>query len=399
MINDMSQGGAQQVFSRMLYAMEDKKDNVIVLLLDNRNMLHKIPKGYEVIHLHSIFGKLALPFILKRLVRARSISTVFSQLYLSNFINILARFLGSPHRSIVMNQGIASRLYKSGAKGRLNLYLQKYLYPGADRVICVSRAMSTDLLGIAPKIRKIAIIPNAFDTERLEQDALEGAKKFQRPEFYVISLARLIPLKNHHHSIQAAAMLKIDFIMEIYGEGEERERLENLVKDCKLEHRVRFPGYIHNPMPLLATADVLLLLSKSEALPTVIIEAMIVGTLVIASDCPFGPREILTRQKPASEPHLSLSENTPHLREGMEITPYGILVAVGDVKAVCEAITWVHDNPGKVVCIREEARKRAWEWDMKNIIPMYRNLLFTENHPVSEIFPPQQNHFPGRQLS
>ena len=79
----------------------------------------------------------------------------------------------------------------------------------------------------------------------------------------------------------------------ILGEGEERPRLESLVAELGLGDCVALPGFGANPYAYLVRAAVFVLSSISEALPTALIEAMAVGTPVVATDCKCGPREIL----------------------------------------------------------------------------------------------------------
>jgi glycosyltransferase involved in cell wall biosynthesis len=60
-----------------------------------------------------------------------------------------------------------------------------------------------------------------------------------------------------------------------------------------LGQRVTVAGFQPNPYPWIAGADLLVLCSDHEGLPNVIIEALAVGTPVVSTDCPSGPREIL----------------------------------------------------------------------------------------------------------
>jgi glycosyltransferase involved in cell wall biosynthesis len=60
-----------------------------------------------------------------------------------------------------------------------------------------------------------------------------------------------------------------------------------------LEEDVALPGFVENPYAYLARAQVFALSSIFEGLPTVLIEALALGTPVVATDCRTGPREIL----------------------------------------------------------------------------------------------------------
>jgi glycosyltransferase involved in cell wall biosynthesis len=84
-----------------------------------------------------------------------------------------------------------------------------------------------------------------------------------------------------------------DARLMIIGEGRQRRALERLVERCGLEQRVTLPGFISNPYPYMAQADLLVLSSICEGLGLVLVEALAAGTPVVATDCPSGPREVL----------------------------------------------------------------------------------------------------------
>lgn len=79
----------------------------------------------------------------------------------------------------------------------------------------------------------------------------------------------------------------------LVGEGPERPALEGLVRTLDLTADVLFVGEVADPYPYIARASVLGHTSTAEGLPTVLIEALALGVPVVATDCPFGPAEIL----------------------------------------------------------------------------------------------------------
>jgi glycosyltransferase involved in cell wall biosynthesis len=79
----------------------------------------------------------------------------------------------------------------------------------------------------------------------------------------------------------------------ILGEGEDRAGLEALVAELGLGDDVALPGFRDNAPGYMARSSLFVLSSAWEGLPTVLIEALAVGTRVVSTDCPSGPREIL----------------------------------------------------------------------------------------------------------
>ena len=84
-----------------------------------------------------------------------------------------------------------------------------------------------------------------------------------------------------------------DIELVILGEGEERDNLLSLIKNLRLENKVHLLGFVHNPYVFFRNAEIFVLSSRWEGLPTVLIEAMCCGTQVISTDCPGGSAFIL----------------------------------------------------------------------------------------------------------
>jgi glycosyltransferase involved in cell wall biosynthesis len=109
------------------------------------------------------------------------------------------------------------------------------------------------------------------------------------------------------------------------GSGREQKRLEALVRELRLEDDVALVGFVKNPSAYMAHSAVFVLSSAWEGLPTVLVEAMAVGTPVISTNCESGPAEILDNGK------------------------YGELVPVGNTEAMAEAILNVLSGNSKSV--------------------------------------------------
>ena len=132
----------------------------------------------------------------------------------------------------------------------------------------------------------------------------------------VVAVGRLSPEKDHATLLEAMALLPSDVRarLVIAGEGPMRAALEARIAALGLEGRVTLAGMVADPFALQMRASLFVSSSRFEGLGNAIIEALACGTPVVATDCPFGPSEILAGGR------------------------FGRLVAVADPKAMAQAI-------------------------------------------------------------
>lgn len=146
-------------------------------------------------------------------------------------------------------------------------------------------------------LQRLFVLPNAIDIERIRRDALATETPLCDAP-YIVSVARLDEIQKDHRTLLRAyaRLVSAGDIAEhlvIVGDGAFRGELEGLAEELGIAARVHFAGYRNNPHALVAGARLQVLSSRYEGMPMVLLEALALGTPVIASDCPTGPREIL----------------------------------------------------------------------------------------------------------
>ena len=177
-----------------------------------------------------------------------------------------------------------------------------------DYICTVSEEMRVQLKEIFPNLtNKQVTIYNPIDFETIENKACErGDLTLDEEELlnssYICSVGRLDEgQKDFNTLIKAYANLKnkskIDVKLVLVGDGPDREKLENLVRELKLENDIIFLGKKSNPYIWMKNSKVFILSSKYEGLPTVLIEALILNAPSISSNCLTGPVEILENGK------------------------------------------------------------------------------------------------------
>jgi glycosyltransferase involved in cell wall biosynthesis len=113
----------------------------------------------------------------------------------------------------------------------------------------------------------------------------------------VVSFGRLGPQKGFDVLLRAFAAVSPahpDWELAIFGAGPDLESLRALAGDLGLQGRIRFPGRVKDPHAVMRCAGLYVLSSRFEGFPNALCEAMACGMPVIATDCPTGPREIIT---------------------------------------------------------------------------------------------------------
>ena len=199
---------------------------------------------------------------------------------------------------------------------------------------------------------KIEKIYNPFDIEKIKEISLDKSLlTIKERELignnYFLACCRLDKLKDIDTLIESYKILKEKYNIEeklyIIGDGEEKERLENLVKKYKLEEDIVFLGIQKNPYVWMRNAKFFVHSSLYEAFGLVLVEALIINGMVISSDCPVGPREILKDEE------------------------YGILFPIRDKEKVVEKIYMILSNKNIVERYRDEAKKRVEDFSKEGI--------------------------------
>jgi len=172
-----------------------------------------------------------------------------------------------------------------------------------DHWVALSPAMAAEatvLLGIAPA--RIATIANpVLDAARYAAlvQAGEQSRNSRQPGRRFLAAGRLVPQKGFDVLIDAFAQgAQPDDRLVIVGEGPERARLERRIRRLNLQSCTQLPGHCHAVETYLACSDILVLPSRYEGLPAVVVEAMAASLAIIATDCCASMRDLVEDSYP-----------------------------------------------------------------------------------------------------
>lgn len=361
-INSMTSGGAERVMSELLQHLQDalQEVDVYLLLLDRKEPCYPIPDYVQIICLNSA-GSL-LPSIIGTTLALRRIKpdVVLSFLHRANVANVLASIL-LRHTCLISVRSNTSQLIGHGFKAWLLKHTFKLLYPLADKVIAVSKGVSTDLQHhFCIPAQRLQVIYNPYDLKKLQALA-QLAPTLPHPKDYIVSVGRLEPCKNFDRLIRAYHLSGLSLKLLILGEGPEQTKLQHLIYELGLEDRVMLLGFLKNPFPIIKRARFGVFASSREGFPNAMAEAMALSLPVIATDCESGPAEIV-------QGVVRL-----HCDSAFKAS-FGVLVPVDDEFALAIAMNWMEDNAlHQFYQLRSSARIAGFGCD--KIVAQYRNLI------------------------
>ena len=136
-----------------------------------------------------------------------------------------------------------------------------------------------------PAIRASRIMVSRLGVDVPGRAEARRVARGTRRTFTLLAVGRLHAVKDHAFLIRACARLRdggLDFECVIAGEGPERQHLEFLIRKNRLQDQITLPGHVTELDALYGRADVVVLTSRSEGIPLVLMEAMTRGRIVLA---------------------------------------------------------------------------------------------------------------------
>ena len=357
-------GGAQRVIVTLLRELNRERfESCLVLWKQEGVYFDLLPSDVPVIafpdgpgsRMHHIAQ-------LGKIIEQVRPDVVMSFLDGANVLALETRLLKIPGCSFLISQrnNLSVSLERNYPYGAWRRWLKKryiaWLYPKADHIITLSKGVGTDLVqsfGIPSEM--ITPIYNPVDLASIKRQSLAPVHyPWPRSQYKVIlGVGRLIEQKGFSDLIRAFSQVRAETPSKlvILGEGGLRGEMEASVTSLTLQGDVYMPGFVDNPWAYMRDADLFVLSSHWEGLGNVIIEAMACGTPVIATDCDFGPREIIQH-----------GEN-------------GILVPVGGVNQLAAQIVRLLGNAAERQRLSEAGFKRALDFDSVKICREYEQVF------------------------
>ena len=315
-------GGVEKNFF-MLSNFLSKKINSIVVITINKEFKKNLDKRIKIISPKSGQWKNSSIYI-KYLV---SIILLIKTLLINR--NYLILSFQANWYSIIISKLFNIRIISrsnTAPEGWSNNKFKKILYKNilnlADEIIVNSLEFKKSLKRNF-HINSICIY-NPIDKANVLKKSKEtlNFSFFNNKELKLINVGRCTDQKNQMLILQSVKYLKdkIPLKLLIAGSGKEFSKLKSYIKNNDLVKNVRLLNFLPNPYKYINKADALILSSNYEGLPNTLLEAQCLKKIILSTNCPTGPKEILLNGKA------------------------GIFFKINDYKDLASKILFIHKN-------------------------------------------------------
>ncbi|MGY1410124.1 glycosyltransferase [Luteimonas sp. A611] len=321
LLPDLDVGGAQRTvltLAREMHATGNAVD--IISLTTGGPLADECPPGVRLVTLAprgtdgaKLFAGSLAP-LRNYLVRTRP-DALLSTITGCNLLACVAHWFGGRGCRLVLREAVSLR-NASGLRRRA----VRWLYPRADAVVALSDSLADELRQLGLRPADVHVIPNPVDGGRLRALAAQPLPAALQGRRFVACVGRLVEQKDPATALRAFATASNarDHVLAVAGDGPLRDALHALASQLGLDGRLAWLGEMRNPYPVMAGADALLLTSRWEGSPNVLLEAMALGTPIVATDCPGGVRELL-REVQGDVPNLPIpTDDVPAVAAALE---------------------------------------------------------------------------------
>ena len=269
--------------------------------------------------IESFPGDLRVLGQIRQIIKKHQIDIIITHDYKANIYSYLAaRNLNVFHLPYFHGYTAESRRMK------LYNFIDKIVLRKLEKVIAVSERSKYLLESLGVDKSKITVVPNAIDKSTISSFPVEA--KEENEIINIIAAGRFSFEKGFDHLLDAISEIKKQaprFKLHLYGKGPEETNLREKAILLELTDQIDFCGFVDDILPIFAKMDMLVLSSRSEGMPVIILEAwsQAVGVLATAVG---GVPELITSDK------------------------YGIVVEPENIKQLADKLLWALNNINKV---------------------------------------------------
>lgn len=351
-IPSLGPGGAERFVVNMANYYVNKYKVVIVGLYKNRESYYHINPEVEIKYcsqtynpsigiFSAILSNIKYIRTLYRICNEVNASSVISFTTSANVISIIVSRLLS--MNVLISERANPYIYKPN---KLWTFLRNFFYKYSNKLI-VQTDFSKTYFKKYIEGNRIEVFPNMVNPQ-----FSNIRNKYNSSNRTILTVGRLDDNKAQDILIQAFAKSKLpEWKLVIVGDGENRNKYQDLVERLSLNKNVTFVGNSDSVHEYYNEAGMFVFTSKSEGFPNALLEALYFGLPTISSDCESGPRDLIN--------------------DGVN----GYLFSVGDIEMLAEKLTSLALNQTLRLQFSEAALKSTKMNEVQSIMPLWDKLI------------------------
>lgn len=336
LIQRMTSGGAERATSAIASELAKRNENVEIISFDSSESYYPLDENVEIYNMEladiskaasvkRFIGCIKRAFEIRKKIKSRELDVLVCMSTTMNLYGLLSTIFTKT--KVVGTERNNPYKYKAD---KINAILKKLSALFLDGFIFQTEAASEYY---AESVRrKGTVIQNAVFNPLVKE--IEPVPVYEKQKI-IYGVGRLTAQKRFEDLIDAYALLEKkhpDYRLVIFGEGEDREKLEEKINSYSLNEKILLPGTDKNALKFVSKGSAFVLSSDYEGMPNVLMEAMAVGTPCVSTRCKMGPEELID--------------------DGIN----GLLVPVGDINKLKEAVELIIENSSLAKSISENGR-------------------------------------------
>jgi glycosyltransferase involved in cell wall biosynthesis len=248
-------------------------------------------------------------------------------------------------------------------RGSLHRRMIQRTLRSSDRVFSVCASLKAKAVELGADPAEVAVITNGIEGGRygrLRRGDARAKLGLDEQGRFVLCVSNLVPVKGVDILVRAFAGVPEDVRLVVVGDGEQSESIRRLAEGLGLDRRVRLAGKRPpEDVPLwMAAADLLVVSSRAEGHPNVVLEALASGTPVVATRV-GGVPEILRTER------------------------HGVIVPPEDPVALTEGIRTALATDWDEDFLRREGQSRTWDDVASDILAELDGIIAANRRPLA----------------
>ncbi len=364
LIHDLGPGGAEKVLVNLVNNMDPEKFDITVLALFGGGVNEQFLKPH--IRYQTVFKK---TFPGNSRIMTLLSPTRLHKLFVKERYDIEVSYLEGPSARIVSGcphpdtklvswVHVEQHTREVAAKAFRSYEESARCYGKFHQTVCVSEYVKQDFLALYPELSGAVVLYNTNETDQILRKKDEPVEDgiFRDGEIRLCGVGKLMPIKGFDKLARIHKRLRDDgYPVHTYilGEGSERQKIEDYIRQNGVEDSFTLLGYQTNPYKYVAGCDVFLCASTAEGFSTAATEALIVGTAVCTVDV-SGMKEMLG-----------------------EHNEWGI-VTENNEEALYQGIKTLLDDPALLAHYQEKALERGKNFTTESTVRAVEHFLQNE---------------------